>query len=299
MFQKDTNPKTARQMLPAVLSGILASLCWIIGDLLIVGFTPAPEKYPLLSETYASQIDVGLATLMLSGSTNRLMWGALMAVFSVPFYLYSTFAVSRLIKRKFMMPVFLLLLLGFAYAPLGHAAFFYVGEIYKAVINTDVSAHAQLLQTAAGFVRILKICWTVSAGFTAVGWLVFGIMVASGKTLLKRNAVWLNPIMFFIGIALLSLLLPSPLKDRIGCAIFNEAHLVFFATLLFIVLRKRHSANARTVSNLNKQRGNGRKKLIDNGIKGWLSEQYQSVKKTTVRFPDFVNPRYLTGDNRK
>ena len=73
MFQKNTNPKTARQMLPAVLSGVFASLCWIIGDLLIVGFTPTPEKYPLLSEIYTSQIDVGLATLMLSGSTNRLM----------------------------------------------------------------------------------------------------------------------------------------------------------------------------------------------------------------------------------
>lgn len=262
MFQKNTNPKIVRKMLPAVLSGVFASLCWIIGDLLIVGFTPAPEKYPLLSEIYTSQIDVGLATLMLSGSTNRLMWGALIAVFSVPFYLYATFAVSYLIKRKFMMPVFLLLLLGFAYAPLGHAAFFYVGEIYKAVINTDVSAHAQLLQTVAGFVRILKICWTVSVGFTAVGWLVFGIMVASGKTLLKRSAVWFNPIIFFIGIGLLSLLPPFPLKDQIGCAIFNEAHLVFFAMLLFIVLRKRDSANARTVSNLNnKQKGNGRKDI--------------------------------------
>lgn len=245
MFQKTINPKTAQQMLPAVLSGVFASLCWIIGDLLIVGFTPAPEKYPLLSETYTSQIDVELATLMLSGSTNRLMWGALMAVFSVPFYLYATFAVSYLIKRKSMMPVFLLLLLGFAYAPLGHAAFFYVGEIYKAVINTDVSAHAQLLQTAAGFVKILKICWTVSIGFTAAGWLVFGIMVASGKTLLKKSAVWFNPIIFFVGIGLLSILLPSPLKDLIGCAIFNEAHLIFFVALLLIVLRNRDSANVK------------------------------------------------------
>ena len=94
-------------MFPAVLSGVFASLCWIIGDLLIAGFTPAPEKYPLLSGIYASQIDVGLATLMLSGSTNRLMWSALIAVFSVTFYLYATFAVSYLIKRKFMMSVFL------------------------------------------------------------------------------------------------------------------------------------------------------------------------------------------------
>ncbi len=33
--------------------GIFAALCWITGDFLIVGFTLEPDKYPLLSETYA------------------------------------------------------------------------------------------------------------------------------------------------------------------------------------------------------------------------------------------------------
>ncbi len=168
-----------KYILPAIYMGVFAALCWITGDFLIVGFTLNPSKYPLLSQTYASQIkDIDLATLMLSGSTARLMWGALIAVFSVPFYLLS------------------LIFIGFAYAPLGHASFFYVGEIYKTILNTDVSAHPQLLQTADGFMKVLKINLSVSLIITGFGWLLFGITVATGKTSLKRNSFWINPITF-------------------------------------------------------------------------------------------------------
>lgn len=241
MITKNPNPKTLQQMLPAIISGIFASICWIIGDILLVGFTPAPELYPLLSETYASNLDVDLATLMLSGSTNRLMWGALIAVFSMPFYLYSIFSVAQLLKRKFMMPVFILLLIGYSYMPLGHAGFFYVGEIYKTILATDVVAHARLLETAGGFVKILSITWMASIGITAIGWLVFGIFVWQGKTVLKRSAILLNPILLTLIFVIISKLLPSPAGDYIGCAIFNEANLVFFVVLLVVVLKKKKS----------------------------------------------------------
>lgn len=237
MLQKTINAKTAKQMLPAIFSGLLASLCWIVGDILIVGFTPAPQNYPLLSQTYASQIDVYLATLMLSGSTNRLMWGALIAVFSMPFYLYSLSAISQLVKRKFMMPVFVLMLFGFGYMPLGHAGFFYVGEIYKAILNTDVSAHPQLLETAGGFVKILRIVWMASIGITALAWIVFALFVWQMKTVLKRSAIWLNPIIFVFAIFLLTLILPSLIKDYIGCAVFNVANFIFFAIVLAIMMK--------------------------------------------------------------
>ncbi|WP_373831259.1 DUF6796 family protein [Bacteroides heparinolyticus] len=245
MFQKTINPKTARQILPAVYAGLLASLCWIAGDILILGFTPNPAKYPLLSETYAFQINVDIATLMLSGSTSRLMWGALLAVFSMPLYLYGIFAVSRLIKRKFMMPVFLLLFIGRSLSPLGHAAFFYVGEIYKTILDTDPSAHARLLETALAFEKILKIVWTASVSFTTLGWLLSGVWVVQEKTVLKKSAVWFNPIVFVVAIALLWMLLPSPMKDWIGCAVFNEANLIFFAILLFIVQKRRNPTNGK------------------------------------------------------
>lgn len=237
--QKTLSPKFIRQILPAVYAGLFASLAWIVGDILLVGFTPTPEKYPLFSVTYANQVNVELATLMLSGSTNRLMWGALIAVLTTPFYLYSTFAVAQLIQRKYMMPVFLLLLIGISYSPLAHAGFFYVGEIYKAILHTDAAAHAQLLQTADGFMRILSITWFASIGLEMLGWIVFAIVLLRKKSLFKRKMLWLNPVLFGILIALIKNVFPSPLADYIGAAIFNEAHFLFFAILLTILLRKK------------------------------------------------------------
>ncbi|MDO4692177.1 MAG: hypothetical protein Q4A64_04810 [Porphyromonadaceae bacterium] len=240
MLQQAVPFGRVERLLPSVYSGLLASLCWIIGDLLLVGFTPQPESYPLLSQTYAHSLDVDLATHMLLGSTNRLMWGALIAVFSLPLYLYSAFSVGRLVQGKWRLAVFLLVFLGFAYAPVAHAGFFYVGEIYKAVIHTDSSAHSVLLETGSGFVRLLKICWITSLGFTAIGWLVFGTLVATGRTILKRSALWMNPIVFVLGISLVSALLPSPVQDWLACAVFNEAHFLFFAMLLIVLSRHRH-----------------------------------------------------------
>ncbi len=232
MKQNKKKKRKNNKILSPIYLGIFASLCWIIGDLLLVGFTPQPDKYPLLSQTYASQIDVDFATLMLSGSTNRLMWGALLAVFSIPFYLYSTFAFGHIVKRKWKVPVFLLLFFGFAYAPLGHAAFFYVGEIYKAILNTDVSAHPQLLETANSFMKVLKINWATSLTMTFIGWLVYGISVAMGKTIFKRSTFWINPITFVLLIMIIVQFLPSPIKDWLACAIFNYAHFIFFITLI-------------------------------------------------------------------
>ena len=233
--QNIISPEIAKQILPAIYAGLFASLCWIIGDLLIVGFSPNPENYPLFSETYASQVDVELATYMLSGSTNRLMSGALVAVFSIPFYLYSVLAVLRLIKGKLAKPIAILLFCGISFWPLAHAGFFYVGEIYKAILNTPVSAHEQLLKIADSFVRVLEIVWSTGIAMVGLAWLTFGVAVLMRKTLFKPKMVWLNPFVFtfiFVGIAQI---LPLPYGDYVGCASFNEAHFAFFAVLLVIV----------------------------------------------------------------
>ncbi len=188
---------------------------------------------------------------MLSGSTARLMWGALIAVFSVPFYLLSAFVVLQIIKPKFRIPVFALIFIGFAYAPLGHASFFYVGEIYKTILNTDVSAHPQLLQTANGFMKVLKINLSASVIITGFGWLLFGITVATGKTSLKRNSFWINPITFIILIMLIVQLLPSPIKDWIAGAGFNGAMFIFYISLLILIKNKTNKPQKLSIENYN------------------------------------------------
>lgn len=69
------------------VSALLASLLWVIGDILIVGFYVDPAKYPLFTTTYANELDSTLALLMIEGSTQRLMWGALIASMSAFLFL--------------------------------------------------------------------------------------------------------------------------------------------------------------------------------------------------------------------
>lgn len=63
----------------AFLSGIIGSIYWIIGDMYVAVFEANTQDYPLFSKTYADQVDVGWAILMLKGSSGRLMFGALFA----------------------------------------------------------------------------------------------------------------------------------------------------------------------------------------------------------------------------
>lgn len=228
-------PRTHRRALRAAYIGLLASLSWVIADLLLVGFTPQPAQYPLLSTTYASQLDVDFAVLMLSGSTPRLMAGALLATFTIPLYLYSCFSLLSLVHRRPRPYLAVPLLVGFAYAPLAHASFFYVGEIYKTLLQTPPTAHAALLTCGAHFTLLLKITWLTSLSLTFIGWGIWGFLICTSRTAFPRRAAWLNPLTFFFLLLLLVPLFPSPLHDLLACAIFNEAHFLFFLSLLLFI----------------------------------------------------------------
>ncbi|WP_230659210.1 DUF6796 family protein [Psychrobacter sp. I-STPA10] len=226
----------------SLLSGIFAAICWCIGDMLLVGFAVNPNDYPLFAETYASQVDVELATYMLTGSTQRLQWGAMLAVASLPFYAYALFAVWQLIKptaKKYGVALILLWIVSLCFHPIGHAGFYYVGEIYKAILATDSSAHATLLETAKGFEQILMINWMMAMGSLAAVYIFWAVLVYRRQTLLPRWAVWINPVLFSILIILIAKLLPQPLQSWVGAATFNEANLIFWIFLYFYVRRQR------------------------------------------------------------
>ncbi|MEN4762617.1 hypothetical protein ABEG63_19995 [Chryseobacterium sp. C39-AII1] len=55
--------------------------------------------------------------------------------------------------------------MGAVLSPLGHAGFFYVGEIYKAIYHTDAAAHPYLLKTGRGFMKMLNIAWVQQLAF--------------------------------------------------------------------------------------------------------------------------------------
>ncbi|MCY4780045.1 hypothetical protein ORI89_10315 [Sphingobacterium sp. UT-1RO-CII-1] len=221
----------------AFIAGIIGAICWIIGDVYVAGFEVDPKDYPLFSETYADQVDVGLATLMLEGSTNRLMFGALIAAMTATLFLPCVWLVYQYFKEKekwYTLGIYYLLIISVMLMPLGHAVFYFTGEIYKAIYNTDPIAHPYLLETAAGFQKAMYITWGTAIIIMLLAYLIFSILVFMGKTTLPRWAGFISP--FFLTLYQLpfKMILPSSdLKGWLGAAAFNISYLIFLLLLWF------------------------------------------------------------------
>lgn len=226
----------------AFLSSIIASICWVVGDMFVAGFEVNPSDYPLFSETYADQIDVVLATLMLEGSTKRLMFGALIAAMTAVLFLPGIWLSYQFVNNQFKTKWiawsnYYLLILSVLLMPLGHAVYYYVGEIFKAIYFTDKIAHPYLLQIASGFTTSLYITWGTAVIVMFLGWIIYAIFIFLGKTSLPKWFGFITP--FFLTLyqqPIIHFMPSSELKGWIGSAGFNISYLIFFI-LLFILYR--------------------------------------------------------------
>lgn len=173
---------------------------------------------------------------MLEGSTPRLMFGALIGALTAPLlfpasWLVFQFFIDR--KKWYAIATYWVLLTGAILSPLGHAGFFYVGEIYKAIYNTDASSHLYLLETGKSFMRMLNIVWGAAIGVLAIGWITFAVCILLKKTLLPRWMAVITPFILTLFIIPMKELLPLPYSGWVGGAIFNISYLIFFSLLLF------------------------------------------------------------------
>lgn len=222
------------------IASILAAVCWIIGDMFVAGFDVDPGEYPLFSKTYAEQVDVGIAVLMLKGSSERLMFGALIASMTATLFLPGVWLAYQYFNDKsrwYAWGTYFVLIVSVMLMPLGHADFYYTGEIYKAIYHSDPVAHPYLLETASGFTKVLYIAWGTAIVVLMVGWLLFSILVFMRKTQLPRWAAFISPVFITIYQLPLRFLPSSVLKGWLLAAGFNIAYLIFFI-LLWLLFKK-------------------------------------------------------------
>lgn len=221
----------------AFIAAILVSICWLIGDIAIVGFEPNPDDYPIFSKEYADKVDVEMAVHMLEGSTNRLMFGALFGALTAPLLLAAMWLVYQFFADKtkwYAVLIYYVLLAGAVLSPLAHAAFFYVGEIHKVIYHTDKIVHPYLIDTANGFIKMLTISWGTAIIVLAVGWLSFAVCVLLKKTLLPRWFALFTPVTLTFIIIPIKNMMPIPYSGWVGGATFNIAYLTFFVLLIFL-----------------------------------------------------------------
>lgn len=79
----------------SLFAGLLSSICWLIGDIYLVGFEVDKKRYGQFVE--GSQIkNKDLSILMLSADIKNLRFGALIANFSIPLMLFSLYGLLEL-----------------------------------------------------------------------------------------------------------------------------------------------------------------------------------------------------------
>ena len=222
-------------------AGVLGALGWIAGDVLIVGHVVARSEFPLLFQAYAGRVDPEMAERLVGVPHARLIAGALVAAFTMPLYLVGNWHLWRGLcpaGRGWAMPAALLLFLGYAWSPLAHAAFYFVGAVYQTILVTDPAAHPALLALAAEFRHTLMLIYVPSVACTGLGLIIFSLAVASGRSAYPRwFALTCNPLL----LGLLAIggpqVLHGPLADALAGAGFNTMQLLLYLQSLYLLRR--------------------------------------------------------------
>jgi hypothetical protein len=234
-----TTTQDQRLLFWAGVAGIVGALGWLIGDILIVGHVADRAAYPLLFQTYADRIEPGFAERLVGVSHERLIAGALLAVFTIPFYLIGGWHLWRGIRpagRAWALPSAALIFVGYALAPLAHAAFYFVGAVYQTLLITESSAHPQLLALADEFHRVLMIVYVPAVACQILGMLTFSFAVATGRSTYPRwFALTSNPLLLGVLTVGGSYWLGGWLGDALGSAAFNVTWLLVYLQSLYLI----------------------------------------------------------------
>lgn len=227
----------------AGLAGVLAAMSWIVGDIFIVGHIVDHAAYPLLFTTYADRIDISFAEHLVGVSRERLMTGALIAVFTMPLYLvggWHLWCGIRSVGRIWALTAALLMFAGYAFSPLAHAAFYFVGALYQTLLITEPSVHPSLLALAGEFRHILMIVWAPSVACQFLGMLMFSLAIATGRS---EYPYWFalssNPML--LGALTIGgpALLEGTIGSALGSAAFNTTWLLVYLQSLLLLRKHR------------------------------------------------------------
>ena len=221
-------------VLASLVSGLISGICWLIGDIFLVGFDIEQEKYQgFLQDTKIK--NKRMAVLMLSGSVRRLRFGALIANFSIPFMLFSVFSLYALARPTHWAALAAVLLgVGFSLSPVAHVAYYYVGTLCKSLFADDrrgVSARDTGSALVNEYMFFLNITWSAAIGVTALGWIAYTVLILLGHTAFPPPFFALTPLI----ISPLALLLTSKFKigrPYLNGAGFNVGLTVFFTAAL-------------------------------------------------------------------
>lgn len=214
------------------IAGIIGAVFWTFGDALIIGAHAEADDYPLLLGTHAGRISFDGLAMMLPSTEQRLAAGALVADMGIIFYLAGCWHLFQGLLpagRVWAWIAFVLFICGNAWSPLGHAGFYYVGMVYKTMLNMPPAAHPAMLELGERFRHLLVIAWLMPITTLGLALVVLGVGIAGGNSAWPRwFALVANPVsLVAIGTAI-AFISPEPLATWLGGAAFNLGFLVIY-----------------------------------------------------------------------
>lgn len=215
------------------LLAALGALLYAIGDVLLLASKVDLEHYPKL-KSFKKLISDAERMVVLSHS--RMLWGALIGVFSTPLVLAGFWQVYQglsLAGSSLALATVLLFGVASVVGAFVHGTFYFMGEYIQALNQVDEASQPVIADMIARHRKVLIISYAPLLLIVIIASVFFSILVSMGKTAFPIWMAAVNPVTVTIAWMLVKRILPQIVRDWTEGAGFNIAYLVFFICTTF------------------------------------------------------------------
>ena len=207
---------------------ILGAMIYAIGDVLLLASKVNLDDYPNLIRFQKLLSD---AEKMVVLPPNRMIWGALLGVFSTPLILTGYWQVYQGFSGANKILALTTILLFGSATVIGafvHGTFYYMGEYVQALNKVDEHSQVIIADMIGRHRKVLIITYAPVLIFIIIASLLFSFLVATNETLFPVWMAAVNPVTLTIAWLLIKRVLPKLITDSLEGAGFNIAYFIFF-----------------------------------------------------------------------
>lgn len=211
------------------LLAVLGAVLYAIGDVLLLAGKVNLDGYPKLKPFAKLLSDT---ERMITFSPRRMMWGALIGVFSTPLILLGFWVVYQGLggaNAWVAAAVFGLFGTASVIGAFVHGSFFYMGEYVRALNDVEEGSQAVIARMIERHRKVLLITYAPLMIFVIIASVLFSVLVALGRTAFPVWMAAVNPVTMTIAWMLVKRILPQFVRDWTEGAGFNIAYFIFFA----------------------------------------------------------------------
>lgn len=220
------------ELLMIRIAGLLAltgTLLYAIGDALLLAGQASLDRYPKL-QPFAKLLSG--SEKMIAFPPGRMIWGALLGVFSTPLVIAGYWQVYQGLSGagvSWTLVTFILFAIASVIGAFVHGTFYYLGEYVHALNDVRDDSQEVITGMISRHRKVLIASYAPVLLFILLASILFSVLVASGKTLFPVWMAAINPVTLTILWLLVKPILPQLIRDRTEGAGFNIAFLAFFA----------------------------------------------------------------------